>query len=183
MSKAKRCARVLRSKTLYKGRVFEVHRDTVSEPDGVRTTRDVVVHSGSVVVLPVFDDGRVLLIRQYRYAVGDYLWELVAGRKDPGEPPAVAARRELREETGYAAQRLRKMLDVFPSPGFISERMWIFAAHGLAAGAAQPEDDERITPRVFTLKQVDALIRNGRLRDAKSVAGLLYYMRYLETRR
>jgi len=176
---AKARAKVLKSKILYTGKVFRVQRDTVIEPGGVRADRDIVVHPGSVVVLPVFEDGRVLLIRQYRHTVGEFLWELVAGRKEPDETPSAAARRELLEETGYTARRLRKMLHIIPTPGFVNEWMWIFAAEGLVEGAAQPEEDERITPRIFTLKQLDSMIRSGRLRDAKSIAGLLYYMRYI----
>ena len=172
-------ATILKSKVLYTGKVFRLQRDTVIEPGGVRANRDIIVHPGSVVVLPIFEDGRVLLIRQYRHTVGDFLWELVAGRKEPDESPGVAARRELLEETGYTARRLRKLLRIIPTPGFVKEWMWIFAAEGLVEGAAQPEDDEKITPRIFTLKQVDTMIRSGRLRDAKSIAGLLYYMRYV----
>jgi ADP-ribose pyrophosphatase len=176
---ANRRAKLLKSKTLYTGKVFRLQRDTVIEPGGVRADRDIVVHPGSVVVLPIFQDGRVLLIRQYRHTVGDFLWELVAGRKEPKETPGAAARRELLEETGYTARRLRQMLHIIPTPGFVKEWMWIFAAEGLAEGAAQPEEDEKIIPRIFTLKQVDAMIRSGRLCDAKSIAGLLYYMRYV----
>ncbi|MBZ5697987.1 MAG: NUDIX hydrolase [Acidobacteriia bacterium] len=177
---AKARAKLLKSKVLYKGKVFSLRRDTVIEPGGVRADRDIVVHPGSVVVLPILQDGRVLLIRQYRHAAGDFLWELVAGRKEPQETPAVAARRELIEETGYTARRLRKLLHIIPTPGFVNEWMWIFAAEGLAEGAAQPEEDEKIIPRIFALKQVDAMIRSGRLRDAKSIVGLLYYMRYVK---
>ena len=93
-------AKILSSKILYRGRVFNVRRDKIIEPDGLRSTRDFVVHSGSVVVLPVFDDGRLLLIRQYRHSVGGYLWELVAGRREPDESALAGAKRELREETG-----------------------------------------------------------------------------------
>ena len=176
---AKSRARILKSKVIYSGKVFRLQKDTVIEPGGVRAERDIIVHPGSVVVLPIFDDGRVLLIRQYRHTVGEFLWELVAGRKDPDESASVAARRELLEETGYTARRLRKLLQIVPTPGFVKEWMWIFAAEGLVEGTAQPEEDEKITPRIFTLKQVDAMIRSGLLRDAKSVAGLLYYMRYV----
>ena len=179
---AKTRARILKSKILYTGKVFSLRRETVIEPGGVRADRDIIVHPGSVVVMPVFEDGRVLLIRQYRHTVGDFLWELVAGRKEPEETPGVAARRELLEETGYTARRLRKLLHVIPTPGFVNEWMWIFAAEGLTQGSAQPEEDERITARIFTLKQVDAMIRSGRLRDAKSIAGFLYYMRYVARR-
>jgi ADP-ribose pyrophosphatase len=173
-------AKVLKSDILYTGKVFRLQRDTVIEPGGVQVERDIVVHPGSVVVLPIFQDGRVLLIRQYRHSVGEFLWELVAGRKEPNENPVVAARRELLEETGYTAKRIRKLLRVIPTPGFVNEWMWIFAAEKLLEGAAQPEEDEKITPRKFTLKQVDSMIERGTLRDAKSIVGLLYYMRYVK---
>ncbi|HVA94087.1 MAG TPA: NUDIX hydrolase [Candidatus Dormibacteraeota bacterium] len=175
---AKARAKLLKSKVLYQGKVFRLQRDTVMEPGGVRAERDVIVHPGSVVVLPIFNDGRVLLIRQYRHSVGEFLWELVAGRKEPGETPVAGARRELIEETGYRARRMRKLMRVVPTPGFVNEWMWIFAAEGLAAGAAQPEEDEKITPRIFTLKQAESMIERGTLRDAKSICGLLYYMRF-----
>ncbi|MGH9680253.1 MAG: NUDIX domain-containing protein, partial [Candidatus Acidiferrales bacterium] len=125
---AKGRAKLLKSKVLYQGKVFRLQRDTVIEPGGVRAERDIIVHPGSVVVLPIFEDGRVLLIRQYRHAAGEFLWELVAGRKEPGETPPAAARRELIEETGYRAKRLRKMVRLIPTPGFVNEWMWIFAA-------------------------------------------------------
>ena len=171
-------AKVLKSKVLYQGKVFRLQRDTVIEPGGVRADRDIIVHPGSVVVLPVFEDERVLLIRQYRHSVGEFLWELVAGRKEPNETPAVGARRELIEETGYRAKRLRKLMRIVPTPGFVNEWMWIFAAEGLEQGIAQQEEDEKITPRIFTLKQVDSMIERGTIRDAKSICGLLYYMRF-----
>ncbi len=177
---AKGPAKLIKSKVLYQGKVFRLQRDTVIEPGGVRVERDIVVHPGSVVVLPIFADGRVLLIRQYRHSIGEFLWELVAGRKEPKETPAAAARRELLEETGYTAKRLRKLVRVIPTPGFVNEWMWIFAAEQLSKGAAQPEEDEKITPRIFTLKQVDSMIERGALHDAKSIVGLMYYMRYIK---
>ncbi len=176
---AKKPAKLLKSKVLYRGKVFSLQRDTVIEPRGVRAERDIIVHPGSVVVLPIFEDGRVLLIRQYRHSVGEFLWELVAGRKEPHESPTVGARRELLEETGYTARRLRKLMHIIPTPGFVNEWMWIFAAEGLIEGTAQPEEDEKITPKMFTLKQIDRMIQNGKLHDAKSICGLLYYMRYV----
>jgi ADP-ribose pyrophosphatase len=172
-------ARVLKSKVLYQGSLFGVRQDRVVEPGGILVTRDVVTHSGSVVLLPVFSDGRILLVRQYRHAVGQSLWELVAGRIDPGEAPLRAARRELLEETGFTARRLRKLLDIFPTPGFVSERMLIYLATGLRPGTAQPEEDERLQVRRFSLAELEHMIRRGRLRDAKSIAALLYYARYL----
>jgi ADP-ribose pyrophosphatase len=179
----KASATILNSEILYTGKVFSLQRDTVIEPGGVRAERDIIVHPGSVVVLPIFEDGRVLLIRQYRHSVGEFLWELVAGRKEPNETPAVGARRELLEETGYTAKRLRKLCRVIPTPGFVNEWMWIYAAEQLVPGAAQPEEDEKITPRKFTWKQVDSMIERGTLHDAKSLVGLLYFLRYVQKRR
>lgn len=171
-------ARVLSSRVIYTGRVFGVRRDRVIEPGGLRTTRDVVTHHGSVVVLPLFPDGRILLIRQYRHAVGRFLWELVAGRIEPGESPARAARRELLEETGFAALRFRRMMKTYPTPGFVSESMLTYVASGLAPGAAQPEADERITARRFSLKQLEGMMARGTLCDSKSIAAILYLARF-----
>ncbi len=179
MSKLPRAnAKVLDSKILFTGPVFDVRRDRVLEPGGVETTRDVVTHSGSVVVMPIFPNGDVLLIRQYRHSVGTYLWELVAGRIDPGESSLFAAKRELREETGYRARRFRKLLHLFPTPGFLSEFLDLYAAEGLIAGAPNPEDDEKITARRFTRSELERLIRASKLHDAKSVAALLYHLHY-----
>jgi ADP-ribose pyrophosphatase len=175
--------KVLKSDILYQGKVFRLQRDTVIEPGGVQAERDIIVHPGSVVVLPVFNDGSVLLIRQYRHSVGEFLWELVAGRKEPGEAPLAAARRELLEETGYTAKRLRKLMRVVPTPGFVNEWMWIFAAQGLTKGAAQPEEDERIAARIFPLRRAEKMIERGTLRDAKSICAILYYARFVRAAR
>ena len=172
-------AKVLSSTTIYEGRVFGIRRDEVIEPSGVRTIREVISHPGSVVVLPVLPDGRILLIQQYRHAARQYLWELVAGRIDPGETPKVAAARELIEETGYRTKRFRVFLDIFPTPGFLEERMFILLAERLTAGEAEPEEDEKIISRAYNRKQLEEMIRSGKLRDAKSIAGILYYFRFL----
>jgi len=172
-------AQILSSTTVYEGPVFGVRRDEVIEPSGVRAIREVITHPGSVVVLPVLPDGRILLIQQYRHATRQYLWELVAGRIDDGETPRQAAARELIEETGYRATKFRIFLDIFPTPGFLEERMYILLAEGLTAGEAQPEEDEKILSRAYNRKQLEEMIRTGKLRDAKSIAGILYYLRFL----
>jgi ADP-ribose pyrophosphatase len=172
-------ARILSSTTVYEGPVFGIRRDEVIEPSGVRTTREVITHPGSVVVLPVLPDGRILLIRQYRHATRQYLWELVAGRMDPGETPKAAAARELIEETGYRAKRLRVFLEVFPTPGFLEEKMFLLLATGLTAGEAEPEEDEKIISRAYNRKELEGMIHGGKLRDAKSIAGILFYFRFL----
>jgi ADP-ribose pyrophosphatase len=177
---SKSTGKILRSKVLYQGPIFGVRRDEVLEPTGLRTTREVITHPGSVVVMPVLPDGRIILIRQYRHAARQFLWELVAGRMDPGENARQAAARELIEETGYRAKRLRVFLDLFPTPGFLEERMYILIAEGLTAGTAEPEEDEKITVKAYTRAELEKMIRSGVLRDAKSIAGLLYYFRFSE---
>ena len=167
--------KLLSRRWIYKGRFFKVCQDRVLEPGGVRAKRDMVLHGGSVVLLPVFPDGSLLLVRQYRHAAGRFLWELVAGHLEPGERPLSAARRELAEETGYTARRFRKLLDVFPPPGLRCEHMGIYACRGLTPGAPRPEDDERIETRRFTQAQLERMMRKGQLRDAKTIAGLLYF--------
>lgn len=167
---------------LYRGRVFGVRRDRVVEPGGVEVTRDIVTHNGSVVLLPVFLDGTILLVRQYRHSVGRFLWELVAGRIEPGEAPGRAARRELAEETGYTARRFRKLMDVFPTPGFVSENMVVFLAKGLTPGPPRPESDEKIAMKRFSLGRLEQMMRTRALRDAKSIAAILYYARFVRRR-
>ena len=179
MAKAgKGTAEILGSEMIYQGRVFGLRRDEVVEPSGVRATREVITHPGSVVVLPVLPDGKIVMIRQYRHATRQYLWELVAGRKEPEETPKQGAARELLEETGYRAKKFKVFLDVFPTPGFLEERMYLLLAEGLTAGEAQPEEDEKIEVRPFKLKELKQMIKSGRLRDAKSIAGILYYLTF-----
>jgi ADP-ribose pyrophosphatase len=172
-------ARILNSEIVYQGPVFGVRRDEVLEPGGLRTTRELITHPGSVVVLAVLSDKRIVLIRQYRHATRQYLWELVAGRIDPGETVKEAAARELLEETGYRAKRFRVILDVFPTPGFLEERMYILLAEGLREGKAQPEEDEKIEVRSYQTKELKQMIHKGKLRDAKSIAAILYYLTYI----
>jgi ADP-ribose pyrophosphatase len=162
---------VLESTAVFKGRVFSVTRDRVREPGGIEITREVVRHAGSAVILPRRDDGRVLLVRQFRLPARRSIWELAAGRRDPGETPLRAARRELEEETGLTAERWKLLGEFYPSPGYVDERMWLFLAEGLRKGQARPEDDERIRKRWFTLDQLGALVRSGGLQDAKTLIG------------
>lgn len=170
---------VLSSQTVYEGKVFGIRRDELIEPTGVRTTREMITHPGSVVVLPVLADGRILLIQQYRYAARQFLWELVAGRMDGNETPEEGAARELKEETGYTAKKLKVFLEFFPTPGFLEEKMYLLLAEGLTPGEATPEDDEKIIAKAYTHKQLDEMLRKKKLRDAKTIAGVLYYLRYL----
>ncbi len=180
-------ARVLSSRVGYRGPVFSVTTDEVEEPGGVRARRDIVRHSGSIVVLAVDDlaaddpakaarkaEPRVLLERQYRHAAQSMMWELPAGRIDDGETALTAAKRELLEETGYSASHWKRVLHFYVSPGFLDETMTIYLARGLQAGEAQPEADEKIAVRFFTLSEAKRMALNGRIRDAKTISGILW---------
>jgi ADP-ribose pyrophosphatase len=172
-----RKARVLGSRVAFRGPVFYVSSDRVQEPGGIVARRDVVRHSGSVVILAVEGSGpqvRVLLTRQYRYAAGQSLWELPAGRIDPGESPLAAARRELLEETGYTARHWKRALWFYSSPGFLDETMAIYLASGLRAGQAHPEEDELIRKRLFPLPATLRMVMRGRIQDGKTIAGVLW---------
>ena len=170
-------ARLVSSRMVYRGPVFWVTTDQVEEPGGVRVRRDLIHHSGSVVVLAVDDSGsvpRVLLERQYRHAASDYLWELPAGRIDPGEQELQAAKRELIEETGYRATTWKRILKFYASPGFMAETMSIFLATGLHAGEAEPEDDEVIYKRLVPLPTAVKMVLRGTIRDAKTISSVLW---------
>lgn len=176
MAKAK--ARLISSSVAYQGPVFSVTTDHVEEPGGVRARRDVIRHSGSIVVLAVdgtASDPLILLERQYRHAAGQMMWELPAGRIDDGERELAAAKRELLEETGYSARKWKKILHFFVSPGFLDETMSIYLAQGLKAGIAQPEEDEKILTRFFPLSSAVRMVQKGLIRDAKTIAGVLWF--------
>lgn len=149
----------------------------MDEPGGIRTRRDVIRHSGSIVVLAVDDSAvepRILLEHQYRHAAQSMMWELPAGRIEEGESPLAAGRRELLEETGYSARRWKKILHFYVSPGFLDETMTIYLARDLRAGKAQPEADERISIRFFPLSIARKMAFNGGIRDAKTLCGIFW---------
>ena len=166
-------ARILESKTIYRGKVVELKVDRVIEPGGVETTREVVCHAGSVVVVPHLPDDRLILVRQYRHAVKESLWELVAGGMERGESPRQSARRELLEETGYRARVLKPLLEFYPSPGILSEKMHLVEAWDLTPSQGQPDADERIEVGFFAVGKVLEMIKNGEIRDGKTLVGIL----------
>jgi ADP-ribose pyrophosphatase len=178
----KRAAKVklLSSKKVYEGPVFSVYTDRVQEGE-YRGRRDVIRHPGSIVVLGVEDesarDPRLLLERQYRHVTKTRIWELCAGRIDPGETQLDAAKRELLEETGYTAQVWKRAFRFYASPGFLDEQMHVFLASGLRKGKAQPEEDEQITTRLIPLSRAIKMAMTGTIYDAKTMAAILWYAR------
>ena len=176
-ARPKKKARVLSSRTVYRGPAFWVTTDNVLEPSGVRARRDIVRHSGSVVILAIDESHRepqILLEHQYRHAAQRYLWELPAGRIDAGEKGLPAAKRELLEETGYTASRWKRILQFWASPGFVAEGMSLYMARGLRSGTAQPEADEVIRVRFFPLSEAVRMVLRGAIRDAKTICGILW---------
>lgn len=174
--------KILSSKMSYKGKVFSVNTEKVTEPGGVTSVRDVVRHSGSVVVLAVDSstnpaDPTILLERQYRHAAGKFLLELPAGRIEPGEAPLAAAKRELIEETGFRARRWSRLVRYYASPGFLAEHMQVFLAEDIRAGIATPEEDERIELMQVPLSDVLQRIEAGKIEDAKTILSVLLFAR------
>lgn len=168
---------MLSSREVYRGPVFWVTRDEVFEPTGIRARRDIVRHTGSVVVLAVEESSsspRILLEKQYRHAAGKFLYELPAGRIDEGEKELEAAKRELLEETGYSARSWKRILRFWASPGFVAEPMSLYLARDLRPGKAQPENDEVIENKLVPLKKAVAMATNGTIEDAKTIAGVLW---------
>ncbi|MEB3328093.1 MAG: NUDIX hydrolase [Candidatus Sericytochromatia bacterium] len=164
---------------VFKGRLLSVRVDTVALPDGRTAQREVVEHPGAVAVLPVAQDGTLLLVRQFRYAVGAMSLELPAGCLDrPGEPLEAAARRELREETGHDAARWTYLGRFHSSPGVLGETVHLWLAEGLTAGAPSPDEDEWVAVVPMALSEALEAIQRGEIRDAKTVVGLLWLARF-----
>jgi ADP-ribose pyrophosphatase len=163
---------------LLQAKRFRVERRSQTLADGSRHEREVVVHPGAVTIIPVLPDGRICLIRNMRVAVSETLVELPAGTLDAGEDPAATARRELIEETGYRAAHLEKLCEFFMSPGILNERMHVFLATGLTAGNTALEAGEQIESLVVTPAQALSMVELGEIRDAKTIAALLFYERF-----
>ena len=167
--------KIISSEERLRNSIFRVTEDHAVDPDGFEIRRAIVQHGGSAVMLAADGRKRVLLVRQYRLPARQSLWELPAGRLDPGETPLKAARRELREETGYRAKNWKKLVSFYPSPGFLAERMTIFVATDLTAGEPHNMEDERIETRWFTRKELETMIRGGRIVDGKTILGFLVW--------
>jgi ADP-ribose pyrophosphatase len=181
-------AEVLSSTLKYEGKLFKVFSDHIIEPNGVESTREVVSHSGSVVILAVDDskskrDPLIVMERQYRHAAGQYMWELPAGKIDGDESRLAAAKRELIEETGYRAKKWTPLVRYFASPGFLCEWMQVFLAEGLTLGDAQPEEDERIDLYLISLSEILRLIDDGVILDGKTMIGVQFYARTRKARK
>ncbi|MCL6595616.1 MAG: NUDIX hydrolase [Firmicutes bacterium] len=161
----------------FEGRIVRLHVDRVRLPDGREGEREVVDHPGAVAILPITAQGRVVLVWQYRQAAGRAVLEIPAGKLSPGESPAACARRELAEETGMRARRLRAVGRFLPSPGFSGEWLHLYVATGLVPGPPRPDPDEWLAAVEATPEEVDLLLARGRLEDLKTLAALAWWRR------
>lgn len=164
--------KIISSQKVFSGRVFNVTVDTVQEGE-LTYQREVVHHHGSAVILPVFDDGTVALVRQYRHPAVRYLLEAPAGTLEDGERPEVGAARELQEELGLVAGRMEKLSEFFVSPGFCEEKMWVFLATELTEGKQNPEEDEVLEVVRLPLDEALEMISSGEIQDAKTIIALI----------
>jgi ADP-ribose pyrophosphatase len=169
-------ADLLTRTTVYKGRIFQLEVDVVKLPTGHTVEMEIIRHPGSVVLLPMPEPGKIILIRQYRYTIDRWIWELPAGSLKPGEDPDTAAARECEEEIGLAPHRVTRLRGYYPTPGFCDEEMIYYRCEDLRApaadSAAKKDDDEEIEPRTFTVGEARALVAAGEIVDLKTLAGL-----------
>ena len=174
---------LLSTRRVYAGRLLNVEADTIRTPNGTRLELEIVRHPGAAAIVPLLsdpagDDPIVLLLRQYRYAARDMLWEIPAGVLEPGESPLDCARRELLEEAGATADRIEPLTTVYTTPGFTDERIHLFLATGVRAGDATPQPDELIEVQPQPLPRVLQMVRDGQIADAKGIVALLFMAGY-----
>lgn len=167
--------KVVKKREVYKSKIFTVVEEIAHDSGGFKIERAIVRHGGSAVMLAVDDRKRVLLVKQFRLPAEKDLWEIPAGRLDPGENPLQTAKRELTEETGYSARKWKKLAAYWPSPGFLSEKMHLFLATDLTPGKASPMDDERIEIQWFKKKELVKMIRDGEIEDGKTILAFLLW--------
>ena len=164
--------KTLSSKTVYKGRIFDITSDEIVLSDGLKRNREIIHHPGGVVILALKDDGNILLVKQYRYAVKSVQTELPAGRLEKGEDPLLAAQRELREETGYIAKNWESLGYIFTTFGICDEKLYLFKATGLAFDKPDPDEGEILDYFELPLSDVHNLVKNGTINDAKTICAL-----------
>lgn len=170
--------KIISSKEILSNKLFRITDEIATDPSGFEIRRYIIRHPGSAVMMAVDDKDRVLLIKQFRLPAKQELWEIPAGRLDPGETPLKAAKRELREETGYTAKQWEKLVAFWPSPGYVDEKMTIFLAQDLTAGEQEPMEDERIETRWFPKRELGRMIEEGEIHDGKTIIAYFLWLNY-----
>jgi ADP-ribose pyrophosphatase len=166
---------VLEHREVYRGKVVALHVDVIQQASGRASIREVVLHPGGVTAVPVLDDGRILLIRQFRYPIGKYILELPAGKLDTGQPPLETIASELEEEIGYIAGALKHECTFYTTPGISNESIHLFTATNLSKCAQRLEEGEHITVEAYSLKECFEKIKTGEIADAKTILGIFWY--------
>lgn len=174
---------LVKKRSIYKGNAVTFRVDEVRLPNGKLATREFIDHPGAVGVVPLLEDGRVVLVRQYRHPVREITLELPAGKLNKGENALSCVRRELQEETGYTAQKISRLIDYWPTPAFASEVLHLFLAEGLVAGPVNPDEDEFLEVVDMPFEKALSLAKSGRIRDSKTVIGLLACAAWRSVRR
>lgn len=167
--------KVLKHRSVYRGRAVDLAVDLLRLPNGRVLEREIFHHPGSAVIIPMLDSRSLVLIRQFRYSVGGYLWEFPAGTNAKGESPLCCARRELEEETGFVAGKFRKLLSFFPTPGVSTEIMHLYLATGLRRTKSHLEEDEILRAKVFRIPEIDRMIASGKIKDGKTILGFFQF--------
>ncbi len=175
--------KTLSSRLVFEGRAVSLRIDTVLTADGRESTREIVIHADCVAIIPIDADGNILLVKQYRKAAERELLEIPAGGIDPGEQPADAVRREMREETGYLPGKVERLTGFYSAPGFCTEYLHLFLAAELTHSPLRAEDTEGISLVHIKPEDIPELVNSETIRDAKSIAGLLFYLQYRKTQR
>ncbi|MCL2145105.1 MAG: NUDIX hydrolase [Endomicrobia bacterium] len=167
--------KLIKQERLYKGKAVDFYKDEVALKNGQVAVREYLGHPGAAAILPFLDRRNIVLVKQYRYPIGKYTYEIPAGKLDPDETPLNCIKRELEEETGYRAKRIEKMLDFYPTTAFSNEILHIFAAFGLVKGDSHPDEDEFVSTKFFDFKKAVNMVKSGEIMDSKTVIALLYF--------
>lgn len=161
------------SKSIFSGKILQLVCDTVQLPNGKQATREVVHHPGAIAVVPILEDGCIVLVKQYRYPIGKVLLEIPAGKLEPGENPDECVRRELKEETGYIAGTIKKLTAIYTAPGFSDEVIYLYVACNMKLAEVCPDEDEFIKVETYSRIEIKEMIHNGIITDAKTILGLM----------
>ena len=168
---------IVNTQKIYSGPIFELVKETMTLPNGRETYRDVIIHNGAAVIIPVTFEKELVMVRQYRSGSGSMLLEFPAGKLDPGEKPEECALRELSEETGYCASSIKQLFTVYPVAAYCSEQITVFLAEGLKPGKSNLDHDEFIEIETYSLPELLKMIDNGEIEDMKTIMCILYYAR------
>lgn len=167
--------KTMKSEKIYEGRIINVRIDTVELPDKKYSKREIVEHPGAVGIVPITSNGEIVLVKQYRKAVERALLEIPAGRLEAEEDPSQCAIRELKEETGYTADSLEKMLEFYSAPGFSTEKIYIYLADSIKAGIAEPDEGEHVETLIMPLDRALEMVKRGEIKDSKTIIAILAY--------